>query len=309
MSAITNPTSASSAEALAAALADLEEPVGRLVDSSRRNFQNPYDAVDWPDAVDPEAEWFFSPELSSLHGTDAWDELDEAGQRRVTFQEAVNFFSLNIHGERELMRGLVARLYRPDLATVAPYLHHFVDEENKHSYYFGTFCERYGQVYRSRQIGVGGGDLETTGEADLRFFAKVLIFEEIVDRFNLVMARDERLHPLARFINHNHHAEEARHLIFGRRMVEALWKAHGPTFSEDQVKGLRAYLVQFYAMTWREYYNPDVYRGLGFDSPWELAETAWDCRAQKDLRQAVSRRSARFLIDCGLLTEDSYVTP
>jgi P-aminobenzoate N-oxygenase AurF len=286
----------------AAALKALREPIGRLVDSSRRNFQNPYETVDWPEVVDPHRDWFFSPELSSLYGTDLWSQLGEPKRRRVAFLEALNFFSLNIHGERELMAGLVARLYRPDMRDVAPYLHHFIDEENKHSVYFGTFCTRYGSLYRSRQI--AAAPVPATPDGDLRFFAKVLVFEEIVDRFNVAQAKDERLHPVARFINHNHHAEETRHLIFGRKVVEELWKAHGPTWSADQVDDLRRYLAQFYVMAWREYYNPDVYRDAGFDASWELAEQLWASPAQQARRRGFSQRSARFLIDCGILTEE-----
>jgi hypothetical protein len=292
------------------ALAAMRELVQRLVDSSRRNFQNPYETVAWPTSVDPERDWFFTPELSSLYGTELWDRLDDTDQHTVVFHEALNFFSLNIHGERELMRGLVARLYRPDLTEVAPYLHHLVDEENKHSYYFGGFCDRYGKVYRSRQLGAGAGvddRASDTAEADLRFFAKVLVFEEIVDRFNLVMAKDHRLHPLARFINQNHHAEEARHLRFGRRLVEGLWEAHAPAWSDDQVDDLGRYLAQFYVMTWREYYNPDTYRDAGLDDPWEVAEQAWASEAQRARRRDFSVRSARFLVERGLLMEEPRV--
>ena len=291
----------------ATAVAALREPVDRLVDSSRRTFQNPYETRAWPATIDPERDWFFTPELSSLYGTGHWDRLDEAGRRRVAFHEALNFFSLNIHGERELMRGLALRLYRPDLAAVAPYLHHFIDEENKHSYYFGGFCQRYGHLYPSRQLATeveGGAGADP--DADLRFFAKVLVFEEIVDRINLVQARDERLHPLARFINRNHHAEEVRHLAFGRRLVEVLWEAHAPAWSDHQLADLRRYLGQFYVMTWREHYNPDAYRDAGLDDPWEVAEQAWAAEAQRTRRRELSARSARFLLDCGLLTEEPH---
>ena len=50
------------------------------------------------------------------------------------------------------MQGLAGRLYRKDLADVADYLHHFLDEENKHSIFFGGFCRRYARVYRTRQV-------------------------------------------------------------------------------------------------------------------------------------------------------------
>jgi hypothetical protein len=289
---------------IADALAALREPVDRLVASSRRNAHHPDEIDDWPAHLDVEHHWFFTPELSSLHGTPVWDQLDEAARHRVTFGEALNFFSLNIHGERELLKGLTSRLYRPDLVEIAPYLHHFIDEENKHSLYFGTFCERYGKIHRSRQL--PGGDTAATPHADLLFFAKVLIFEEIVDRFNVAQAKDERLHPVARFINHNHHAEETRHLIFGRRMVEALWQVHGPGWPADDVAELRRYLAQFFVMTWREYYNPDVYADAGLDDPWTLADELWAAEAQRARRRALSERCVRFLLDCGLLTEEPH---
>src|SRR5262244_2032714 len=117
----------------------LRQTVERLSELSRARYTNPYAAVTWPDAVDPVGEWFFAPELSTLYGTRYWSTLDGADQRRLAFHEAANFFSLNIHGEKALMEGLAARLYRPDLVEVADYLHHFLDEENKHSVYFGGF--------------------------------------------------------------------------------------------------------------------------------------------------------------------------
>lgn len=300
---------AAARERTAGAVAKMQEPLTRLVDSSRRNFANPYDRFDWPATVDPEGAWFFSPELSSLYGSELWDTLDEPAQRRVCFLEALNFFSLNIHGERELLQGLAARLYRPGLDEATPYLHALVDEENKHSLYFGTFCERYGRVYRSRKaVQATGSDALSTGAVgDLCFFAKVLLIEEIVDRFNLAQGKDERLHPLARHINQSHHADEARHLIFGRRLVAQLWEAHAPTFSDGQVEEIRRYLDRFFVTVWREYYNPDVYRDAGFDRPWDLADELWGLDAQRARRRAFTERGARVLVDCGLLKEEPHV--
>ena len=283
------------------ALAGLADTVERLSRSSRQMFQNPYAVVEWPEAVDPTAEWFFSPELCSLYGTELWDGLDEPARMRLAFFEAVNFFSLNIHGERMLMEGLAARLYKPDFVDVADYLHHFLDEENKHSVYFGGFCRRYGHIYPNRHVAFAR---ETApGEADVLFFAKVLLFEEIVDRYNVVQAHDPRLNALARFINQNHHVEETRHLIFGRRIVEALWASWAPRWTAEQVDGVRAYLGQFFTATWREYYNPAVYRDAGVGDPWDVAEAAWAHPAQRHRRQRASDKCVRGLVRAGVLEE------
>ena len=199
------------------------------------------------------------------------------------------------------MEGLAARLYKPDFIDVADYLHHFLDEENKHSIYFAGFCRRYGRIYPNRQVAFARE--MAAGEADVLFFAKVLLFEELVDRYNLVQARDPRLHPLARFINQNHHVEETRHLIFGRRIVAALWAMWAPKWTDEQVADVRAYLAQFFTATWREYYNPAVYRDAGFDAPWDVAEAAWASPAQRQHRQRLSDKCLRPLLDAGVFEE------
>lgn len=273
----------------------------RLSQVSRHSYQNPYTALDWPRAVDPEADWFATPEYVSLAGTPAWEALPEPGRKRLAFCEAANFYSLNIHGEKSLMAGLAERLYRKDMLEVADYLHHFLDEENKHSIFFGGFCTRYARVYRSRQFAIERAELPRD-VADFLFFAKTMIFEEIVDRYNWVQARDDRLHPVARFINRNHHLEEARHLVFGRHLVAELWRAG--RWDEQTTAGLRGYLAQFIVSSWREYYNPDAYADAGLpgpQTPWDLAETAWHSPHQRAHRRAVTARCLAFLADTQIL--------
>jgi hypothetical protein len=282
-------------------LAELGKTVERLSRVSAKTFQNPYTSIDWPESLDPAADWFSSPELISLYGTTYWDELGEAGRRQLSFLEAANFYSLNIHGEKSLMAGLAARLYRPDLASVADYLHHFLDEENKHSVYFGGFCRRYAKVYRSRHVAVPGThqrDIE-----DFLFFTKAMVFEEIADQYNQVQARDTRVHPVARFINDNHHREETRHLVFGRELVSVLWLSG--TWDSATRADLGEQVTAFLHATWREYYNPDVYADLGLSDPWQVAEDAWAAPAQRQHRQRASARCLAYLTSAGIVPKES----
>lgn len=278
------------------------ETLDRLCASSRRNFRNPSDDIPWPDALDPDA-WFTSPELMSVYGTDEWDGLDDSTRRRLSFWEAVNFYSLNIHGEKSLMEGLAARLYRRDMADVTPYLHHMLDEENKHSIYFGGFCTAYaGKVYSSRKLSMPRE--YAPGEETFLFFAMVLIFEETVDRFNVLMAKDERLDPVARAINASHHDDEARHLIFGRRMVARLWDQWHPEWESDVVDRLRAQLAGYFTAMWRDYYNPDVYSDAGLSDARALPARLWDAPAQRGHRAQMSGRAISLLTDMGVLVEE-----
>lgn len=277
------------------------ETLERLCASSRRNFRNPTDEIPWPETLEAGA-WFTSPELLSVHGTDVGAELDEAAQQTLSFWEAVNFYSLNIHGEKVLMEGLAARLYRRDMADVTPYLHHMLDEENKHSVYFGGFCHRYaGKIYPSRKLAMPRD--YAAGEETFLFFAMVLVFEETVDRFNVMMARDERLHPVARAINASHHEDEARHLIFGRRMVDRLWGEGQARWDDDTLARIRAQLGAYFVTMWRDYYNPDVYRDAGLADARALPARLWDQPAAREHRLRMSGRAISLLTDMGVLQE------
>lgn len=288
--------------ALREALAAAHETSERLSRVSRDRYQNPYVGLDWPESVDPSTEWFSSPEHLSLYGTPTWDTLDEAARCRLAFHEAANFYSLNIHGEKGLMQGLAERLYRKDLIDVVDYLHHFLDEENKHSIYFGGFCTRYARVYRSRQVAFAHE--RPRDVADFLFFAKTMIFEEIVDGINVLQGRDERLHPVARFINDNHHREETRHLVFGRLLVTALWENCSPDWGDELVDSLRDELTQFFVASWREYYNTDVYADLGLPDPWATLDEAWTSPVQVQRRRDLSAKVMKFLLDRKILTEE-----
>src|SRR5262249_18472487 len=130
----------------------LGDAVAKLCAASIRGYINPDSDIGWPDTVGSD-QWCTSPELISLYGTSVYDSLSAAAQKRLSFYEAINFFSINIHGEKSLIRGLARRLYGKSIDGVSRYLHHFLDEENKHMMYFAGFCMRYaGKVYPNRRM-------------------------------------------------------------------------------------------------------------------------------------------------------------
>lgn len=282
---------------------ELKKTVASLSESSREAFSNPYESLIFPDSIAIGEEWFTSPELLSLYGTPNFEKLDERQQKTLSFYEAVNFYSLNIHGERSLMEGIAHRLYDPELTDIAQYLHHFLDEENKHSVYFGGFCLRYGgKIYPDRKV-IFPREY-APGEEHFLFFGRVLIFEEIVDFFNRRMGNDERLAAVARDINRLHHDDEARHLVFGRRIVKELWEQWRPKWSDSVIEGIRAYLGGYFRVVWREYYNRDVYRDAGLDDPNALAKRLFETEdAPRELRTRASKSSADYLTKQGILTE------
>jgi len=279
----------------------LEATVERLCRVSVEQCIDPHAQIEWPERVDEDA-WYTSPELVSLYGTPTWEALGEAQRKRLSFFEAINFFSLNIHGERMLIEGLARRLYRRGQEAISPYLHHFLDEENKHMSYFGQFCTRYaGKVYPEKKLPF---EQEfAPGEEDFLFFSKVLVFEEIVDVYNRRMSRDERVAPIAREIHRLHHFEETRHLSFGREVVAELFARHRAQWPEDVLRGVRATLAAYLGATWKEYYNPDAYRDAGLPDAFELRRIALASACGRAHRSEVSEGCLRFLLKEGILEE------
>lgn len=277
--------------------------VDRLCALSRERSVPLGSAVDWPAERDRDA-WYTSPELLSLHGTNAGSGLTSEQQRDLAFHEAVNFYSLNIFGERYLLEGLASRLHKREHAHVSEYLQHFLDEENKHLYYFATFCRRYANKIYPHAF-VEFPREYARGEADFLFFAKVLCFEEIVDHYNRKMSVDDRLAHVAREINRLHHLDETRHLAFGRTLVSALFARHAERWSAEVRTRIDETMRAFIGAVWRQYYNPEVYRDAELPEPYALAEAAFDDDAARAHRAQVMSKCLVFLHEVGALATDT----
>lgn len=284
-------------------MATLAELTSRLCRVSREQAIDPFSRLDWPETLD-RRQWFMSPELVSIHGTQQWDDLSESGRFELSFFELVNFFSINIHGERMLIEGLAKRLYRKHTETVSPYLHHFLDEENKHMFYFGRFCNLYaGKVYPEKRFAVAREYAE--GEEEFLFFARVMVFEEMVDIYNRRMAKDDRIAGLAREINWIHHFEEARHLAFGRRLVEELFDAWWDRWPPEVRERAREELAHFIGATWKDYFNPEVYGDAGLDDAYAVRRRVLAEPVVEERKRSVCGRSARTLLELEVLGEES----
>ncbi len=280
---------------------DIRKIVEKLSGVSRKDFANPYETIDWPEEMDKN-QWFTSPRFISLNGTEAYEALSEDQQKTLSFYEAVNFYSPNIHGEKPLCEGLAHRLYRPEHGDISPYLHHFLAEENNHMIYFATFCNKYAdKIYPDKHMTFPRDYAE--GEEDFLFFAHTLIFEEIVELYNIKMSIDDTLEPTAQRINYLHHRDEARHLVFGRKITKHLFDTYSTNWSPEMLQCVRDDLQAFLLMTWKEYYNPDVYRDAGLDEPYELQEMAWQHPACIEHRKEVSGVLTKYLSENGILEE------
>jgi hypothetical protein len=274
----------------------------RLSRASVAKFWNVYSTIDWPETLDRSG-WFMSPELISLHGTERWERLDDAARRKLSFYELVNFFSLTLQGERPLVQGLCNQMYSRQKEQVTEYIHHFLDEENKHMVMFAEFCNRYaGKVYAQKKLLLAKDYAK--GEEDVTFFIKALVVEELGDYYNVLLARDERVHPLAREINKIHHRDEARHIVFGRRLLSELFEQYAPKWSPETLAGVRSWLADYLRSSWADFYNPSMYRDAGLTDAYEVREAALASAEAKAHRIRASEKLVRYFLDCGVLLEE-----
>ena len=278
----------------------LEKTAERLTRASEKFFYDVTTKLSWPERLDPDA-WGMAPELISLYGTPIWDGLDDAQRKRLSFYELAGFFSLILQGERPLLEGMSHRLYTLEKnLVVTEYMHHFLDEENKHMMMFSTYLRRYvGKVYPEKKLPLARKAAK--GEDDIAFFTKVLVVEEISDYFNVEMGHDERLPQIVRDVNWTHHVDEARHVHFGRCYLRELWEKTTPAWSAEELASFRGWLVDYLNATWRDFYNPSVYRDAGIPDPYGAREVALRSEVCRAHRQRSSRRFLENLVESGLL--------
>ncbi|CAG1019033.1 hypothetical protein BURC_03878 [Burkholderiaceae bacterium] len=238
-------------------LTRLEHLVAKLSGMSIRDRYNPHESFQWPDSIEPE-QWWMSRDLLTVHGTEDAGTLTEQELQRLSRWESANFYSLNVHGIRELLAEVVMRIHAPGYEVLSPFLHHFIGEENDHMWFFAEFCLRYGKLYPSRSIKL---EQRFAGKAlDLVTFAKIQLFEEIVDHFNARVALDDTIHPFIRELNRIHHRDESRHIAFGRELVSWLFEAVRRDDDDAQLQAIDAYLRGYLVTSVHTLYNPSVYQ-------------------------------------------------
>lgn len=275
----------------------------KLTKLSRDRFWNVYERFDWPEALSGE-KWCMAPELCSLYGTEAWDALNEDQRLKLSLYECANFFSLTLQGERPLVAGLSDRLYSKRMdESSTEYLHHFLDEENKHMIMFGMFLNKYiGKVYPEKKIALDRKYAK--GEEEVAFFCKALVVEELGDYYNIKMAKDERLEPIVALLNDVHHRDESRHIAFGRLRLAEVAAEWLPKWDDELRAGFQKWLAQYLKSSWADFYNPTMYKDAGLEGAYKIRKAALAHPATAEHRERASRKLVNFFLENNLLAEE-----
>lgn len=277
----------------------LETASRALCRISIRRYANPHTLFEWPETV-PSDRWAMSESLTPLFAHPLYSSFDDETRWRYHLLEAANFFSLNIAGEREQLMGVARRLHGSKSTAVSEYLQHLLHEENAHSVVFARFCRTYvGGIYPNVHAHLPREYLP--GEEDIVFFSRILIFEELATHFNVQIAGDEDVWPLARQINAYHAQDESRHIAFGRRVIEDLWDTHALRWSGEDRARVGAYLRNYLEITMRGYVNPTVFRQLGLPQNARLLrDEVLRSEGRQSVHAATTRRVEKFFQKMGV---------
>jgi hypothetical protein len=283
-----------------------QEVLDRLSTMSVENYYNPYRVFEWPEKL-PEDMWWMSPTLTTTYGTDVAEELTQEQLHVLSRYESINFYSLNVHGIRELLLEVIKRIHTTEFAAPSQFFHHFIGEENEHMWFFAEFCLRYGaKIYQQPR---GGAETVPPRNAEsLLVFARILIFEELVDHFNAQMALDKDLHDTIRQINRIHHQDESRHIAFGRELVRMLFEDFRGQATDDELAQVSGYLKRYMSFSFESLFNPHVYRDAGIDKPLEIRRRLLESPRRPEFERQVFRKTLSFLAKNGILGDKDHVT-
>jgi len=275
----------------------------RLSSKSIEDYYNPYQMFQWPDTL-PENMWWMSPELTTTFNTDIAEELTQEQLFALSKFESVNFYSLNVHGIRELLIEVTKRIHTDDFARPSEFFHHFIGEENEHMWFFAEFCQRYGRkIYKQLR---GGAETVPPGNAaSLLVFARILIFEELVDHFNDKMASDERLNDTIRQINRIHHQDESRHIAFGRELVKVLFESFRAQATPEELDEVSNYLKRYMTYSFETLFNPQVYRDAGIPNPLDVRRRLLEGPRRHEFEAQVFRKTLPYLTRIGLISDET----
>ena len=162
------------------------------------------------------------PERLSLYGTPMWDAMSHEQRVELSRHEIASIASVGLWFEIILMQMMVRELYDEDPRSErTQYALTEIGDEIRHSVMFGRAIARcgapaYGPTPHIHRLGRGF----KTVASGVSAYASILVAEEILDRWQREMMKDERVQPLTRMVSRIHVLEEARHMTFAREEVE-----------------------------------------------------------------------------------------
>lgn len=276
----------------------------KLIEVSENEKYDPVKLFNWEEEISSDQLWM-SPELLSIYDTPFLDGLTDSQLKRLSKWELINFFSMSVHGERNIKMDMLKYLNTKYFKKESDYFIHFLGEENSHIYFFSRFCNQYAnKLYRYTTIPIKS--FSSYELARYIVFAQTLIAEEIGDYFNVLMSKDDRLPSLVRMINKQHHLDESRHIGMGKILCKGMWHELLETQSTEQIELSQEYLINFIYNFLKDFYNPEIYIDSGIENGYELREYLMQSESRKEVHKKACKKLIKYLVKNQMINKELY---
>jgi hypothetical protein len=174
-------------------------------------------------------------------------------------------------------------------------------------WFFATFCLKYGgKIYADKKMKLSSEAVES-GVESLLVFSRILIFEEIVDYFNLRVGRDPSLHPIIRQVNNIHHQDESRHIAFGREIVRHLFEEVRQQCPPERLAQIDDYLTRYLVASVQSLYSPAVYKDAGLPDPYQVRAALLADPVRLKENRKILKRTVDFFANNGIIRDRELV--
>jgi hypothetical protein len=290
------------------ASADYLRVAQKLISGTDKQKFEPFRRVNYQERLDHDRLQF--PEvLVPLHGHPAYATLSDEARWQLGLDEAINFFSFNIHGEQALVAELEPRIYRDKRAGEDPlssrYMQRFIHEENSHTYMLAEYCIRYGGgVNRDRNFAVQAPKLSPAG-SDALFYGRTYTLEVYLGHVNKIAFDDPQLDRTAIDIHRFHHSDEARHKAWDKAMVEENTRRLIAAGATDELATVRGMLDAYADYVVTASVDPQPLRRAGLENVSRIREEILRSPERLALHAQWRGVVTRFLDKIGLVATAS----
>lgn len=243
-----------------------DEAIDRLVEVSNRRVIDLDKSFAWKDGVDktrrPKAE-----ENAWLFGTRFWDMLTDEQKHEMLWAEIARDISMFIWLEQRLPPLYVGYInkYREDIPSpVYDYLMVFSREEIVHTLAFRRYVKAANISLFAPPVGYATLFDTLPAMHPVVGILYTLIIEWVAELGAMHIAKDKSIDPLTRQLFVVHHFDEARHIAFGKQIVQDFFDSV-PAQELDVIRGrVASHLPNLFS---QYTYNDEIRTHLSFDFP------------------------------------------
>ena len=231
-----------------------------LYDKGKRQQWNASDRIDWSQDLDPENPSGLPDEMISIHGSPAWNRMNDAEKARLRRHLQAWQISQFLHGEQGALICTAKIVQQVPSMDAKFYAATQVMDEARHvEAYSRLLHEKYDLVYPiNKHLQSLIGDTLSESRWDFTYLGMQVLIEGVaLAAFGVI--RDYAQNPLAASVNAYVMQDEARHVAFGRLALRDYY----PQLTQKERDEREEFAVEGCYLLRDRFLGEDVWETLG----------------------------------------------